>query len=85
MENIKPVEPIHVVELFPPLSRELLMVLQALQPADWELATICLPWTVKDVAAHLLGGNLERLWMEKASTPSEAPLPDYDELVSIMA
>jgi uncharacterized protein (TIGR03083 family) len=84
MENIRPVEPIHVVELFPPLSRELLMVLRALQPADWNLATICSPWTVKDVAAHLLGGNLGRLWMEKASTPSEAPLPDYDELVGFI-
>jgi hypothetical protein len=43
-----------------------------------------LAWTVKDVAAHLLGGNLGRLWMEKASTPSEALLPDYDELVGFI-
>jgi uncharacterized protein (TIGR03083 family) len=84
MENIKPVEPIHVVELFPPLSRELIMVLRALQPAEWNFPTICSSWTVKDVAAHLLGGNLGRLWMEKASTPSEAPLPDYDELVGLI-
>jgi uncharacterized protein (TIGR03083 family) len=84
MENLKPVEPIHVVELFPPLSRELLKVLRALQPADWDHPTICSPWTVKDVAAHLLGGNLGRLWMEKASTLSEAPLTDYEELVSFI-
>jgi uncharacterized protein (TIGR03083 family) len=84
MENLKPVEPIHVVELFPPLSRELLKILRALQPADWNLPTICSPWTVKDVADHLLGGNLGRLWMEKASTLSEAPLTDYEELVSFI-
>jgi uncharacterized protein (TIGR03083 family) len=84
MENLKPVEPIHVVELFPPLSRELLKVLGALQPVDWDLPTICSPWTVKDVAAHLLGGNLGRLWTEKASTPPEGPLRDYDKLVSLI-
>jgi uncharacterized protein (TIGR03083 family) len=84
MENLKPVEPIHVVELFPPLSRELLKILRALQPADWDLPTICSPWTVKDVAAHLLGGNLGRLWMEKASNPSDAALRDYDKLVSLI-
>jgi uncharacterized protein (TIGR03083 family) len=67
------------------LSRELLMLLKALQPADWARPTICSPWTVKDVAAHLLGGNLGRLRKsdELAASP-EIPVRDYNELVAII-
>ena len=82
---MKPVEPIYAVDLFPPLSCELLAVLKALQPTDWARPTICSHWSVKDVAAHLLGGNLGRLWnRDKTSTPSENPVQDYDELVSLI-
>ena len=82
---MKPVEPINTVELFPPLSRELLIVLKALEPADWSRPTICSPWCVKDVVAHLLGGNLGRLWKHAdASTSSEYSLQDYDELVRLI-
>jgi uncharacterized protein (TIGR03083 family) len=82
---MKPIEPIYVVELFPPLSRELLTVLKSLTPTDWARPTICSPWSVKDVAAHLLGGNLGRLWNRtEVLTPAEKPLPDYDELVSLI-
>ena len=82
---MKPIEPIYVVELFPPLSRELLTVLKSLQPTDWARPTICSPWSVKDVAAHLLGGNLGRLWSRaETSAPSENPARDYDELVRLI-
>jgi uncharacterized protein (TIGR03083 family) len=60
-ETMKPVEPIFTVELFPDLSAELLGVLKGLPPSAWELPTVCAGWTVKDVAAHLLGGTLSRL------------------------
>lgn len=82
---MKPVEAINTVELFPPLSRELLMVLRSLQPADWAQPTICTPWSVKDVAAHLLGGNLSRLWKrDEASTQAGYPDWDFDELVRLI-
>jgi uncharacterized protein (TIGR03083 family) len=82
---MKPVEPIYAVELFPLLSRELLLVLKVLKPADWARPTICTPWSVKDVAAHLLGGNLGRLWTRhETSVPSEDLVQDYDELVSLI-
>ena len=58
---MNPVEPIITIELFPGLSAELLTVLKSLSPAAWDLPTACAGWTVKDVAAHLLGGNLSRL------------------------
>jgi uncharacterized protein (TIGR03083 family) len=83
---MKPVEPIHVLELFPPLSRELLSVLKALEPVDWRRPTICAGWCVKDVAAHLLGGNLGRLRQHAGTaTPSdEKQSMDYDELLSLI-
>jgi uncharacterized protein (TIGR03083 family) len=58
---MRPVEPIDTVELFPGLSRELLSVLRRCPPAGWSKPTACPSWSVKDVAAHLLGGNLGRL------------------------
>jgi uncharacterized protein (TIGR03083 family) len=58
---MKLVEPIHTVELFPELSIELLHVLRALPAAAWWTPTACAGWSVKDVVAHLLGGNLGRL------------------------
>jgi hypothetical protein len=53
---------LHTIELFPLLSGELLSSLRSLSPADWARPTACAPWTVKDVAAHLLGGSIGRLW-----------------------
>jgi uncharacterized protein (TIGR03083 family) len=82
---MKPVEPIYAVELFPPMSRELLMVLKGLRPPDWARPTICSPWSVKDVAAHLLGGNMGRLWnRDETSASSENPIQAYEELLNII-
>jgi uncharacterized protein (TIGR03083 family) len=58
---MKPVEPIETVELFPELSAELLRLLKNLPSKAWDRPTPCATWSVKDVVAHLLGGNLGRL------------------------
>ena len=82
---MKPVTPIHVVELFSPLSHELVTALKALQPLDWERPTICAPWRVKDVAAHLLGGNFGRLWNRvDASAQPDTPYGDYEHLLNLI-
>jgi uncharacterized protein (TIGR03083 family) len=82
---MKPIEPIYTVELFPPLGRKLIAVLKALQPADWARPTVCAPWSVKDVAAHLLAGSLGRLWkMDESSNPSEKSVMEYNELVRLI-
>ncbi len=78
-----PVEPILTVDLFPPLSRELLALLRRLGPHDWARSTPCPGWSVKDVAAHLLGGSLSR-----TSAGSDAPVApstlSYTELVNFI-
>jgi len=58
---MKPVEPILTTELFPELSRELVVLLRDLSSVDWGRSTACPCWTVKDIAAHLLGGNIGRI------------------------
>jgi uncharacterized protein (TIGR03083 family) len=79
---MKPVEPILTVELFPPLSHELLAVLKSLRQQEWARPTVCGPWSVKDVAAHLLGGNFGRLWKRDGSSGA-GPLfeMEYADLV----
>jgi uncharacterized protein (TIGR03083 family) len=82
---MKPVEPIETVQLFPPLSAELLSVLRSLGPEEWAAPTACGPWSVKDVAAHLLGGNLGRLWSHHgAPSQPQVPAPTYDQLLAII-
>ncbi len=81
---MQPVEPIDTVALFPPLSRELLTLLASLAPADWARPTACAGWSVKDVAAHLLGGNLGRLWRRDERSHDAKPSLDYVELVALI-
>ncbi|NOZ49153.1 MAG: maleylpyruvate isomerase family mycothiol-dependent enzyme [Chloroflexi bacterium] len=68
-----PVTPIFVSELFPPLRQELLTLLHSLSPSDWERATPCSGWTVKDLVAHLLDGDLRRLSLQGDGLPPRQP------------
>lgn len=47
--------------LFRPLLLELTGLLRALNAADWDRPTLAGSWKVKDVAGHLLDGQLRRL------------------------
>jgi hypothetical protein len=81
---MKPVEPILTIELFPPLSAALLTVLKQIQSAAWDNLTVCAPWTVKDVAAHLLGGSIGRLAAAcHTLAPLNSPGADYEALFAL--
>jgi uncharacterized protein (TIGR03083 family) len=54
-------DPILVLDLFPSERRELLGLLDALPPDAWSLPSMAGDWTVKDIAAHLVGADLGRL------------------------
>lgn len=60
-----PPNPILTVELFPILEGKLIELLRCLRHDDWSRPTLAKQWTVKDVAAHLLDGNLKRLSMHR--------------------
>ena len=74
---VPPLVPIETRPLFAELDRLLLDLLRALAPDDWQRPTLAQLWTVKDVAAHLLDGNLRTLSMLRDGHFGEAP-DDFD-------
>ncbi len=61
MTALAPLPRIDTLHLFPGERAALLDVLGDLSPAEWDLPTACPGWSVKDVAAHLLGDDIGRL------------------------
>lgn len=55
------VGPIFTASIFRPLLAELVGLLRALNAADWDRPTLAGAWKVRDVAAHLLDGDLRKL------------------------
>jgi uncharacterized protein (TIGR03083 family) len=53
--------PIPAVHLLSGLDKQLISLLQSLSPEEWQAPTIAGQWTVKDVAAHFLNGNIRSL------------------------
>ena len=78
--------PIQTLHLFPILDQKLLGLLKSLSPADWEAQTVAKQWKVKDVAAHLLDGNLRALSMSRDGFFGETPenIHSYQDLVSYL-
>ncbi len=78
--------PIPTLQLFPKLDELLLDFLRSLSPADWEKQTIVPLWTIKDIAAHLLDGNLRTLSMSRDGYFGEKPDPieSYGDLVAYL-
>ncbi|WP_328469264.1 maleylpyruvate isomerase family mycothiol-dependent enzyme [Streptomyces sp. NBC_00448] len=65
--------PIDVRPLFAPESASLLGLLRTLRPADWGKAAVP-GWTVRDLAAHLLGDYRGRLgWATPGFRPAFGP------------
>jgi uncharacterized protein (TIGR03083 family) len=52
---------IYTSHLFPVLDQKLFELLRSLSTEDWNKPTIAKLWTVKDIASHLLDGNLRTL------------------------
>jgi uncharacterized protein (TIGR03083 family) len=54
-------EVVVVTHLFAPERASLLELLSSLSAGQWQSATVCPGWSVKDVALHLLGGDIDLL------------------------
>ncbi len=77
--------PIDVVHLLPVLDKKLLDLLNSLTPDEWQKQTIAKLWTVKDVAAHLLDGNIRMLSIFRDNYFGEQPnLNSYQELINFL-
>jgi len=82
-ENKTPIETLH---LFSKLDALLIDVLQGLTIEEWHKPTIAKLWTVKDIAAHLLDGNLRTLSMSRDGffTQPNMSIESYADLVSYL-
>lgn len=77
---------IPTIHLFPLLEQRLIDLLRSLTDEEWQRPTIAKQWTVKDVATHLLDGNLRALSMGRDHYFGEKPgaINSYDDLVGYL-
>jgi uncharacterized protein (TIGR03083 family) len=83
---MQPLTPILTLPLFPLLDQKLGEVLGGLSPQEWERPTVAPGWRVKDVAAHLLDGNLRTLAILRDGYSGDPPGPiaSYSDLVGYL-
>lgn len=82
---MKTPEPIIVTKLFPEVLDSLVDLLSGLPAGDWDKPTVCAGWSVKDIATHLLGGQLGILSRKRDGYAySGSPIKKWDELVALI-
>jgi uncharacterized protein (TIGR03083 family) len=74
---------IQTTHLFPILDEKLIELLESLSPEEWNQPTLARLWTVKDVAAHLLDGNVRGLSLarDKHVLTPDREIGSYQDLV----
>jgi uncharacterized protein (TIGR03083 family) len=81
---MNPVGPILTAELFPELRQRLLALLASLGDEEWRRPTAARLWNVKDVALHLLGGDIGNLSRRRDGFELPAPVESSPELVAFI-
>lgn len=77
--------PIQTLHLFLPLDQKLIELLKSLSHDEWNKQTVAAQWTVKDVAAHLLDGNMRTLAaVENFSGDPPNAIHSYKDLVDYL-
>ncbi|QTE38253.1 maleylpyruvate isomerase N-terminal domain-containing protein [Mucilaginibacter gossypii] len=78
--------PIKTVHLFPLLDQKLTELLKSLSADDWNRPTLAKLWAVKDIAAHLLDGNIRVISSSHqfAGDPPSNPINNYSDLVDFL-
>ncbi len=77
-------EPIIVTDLFPEILEELLDLLSGLSTENWNKPTVCSSWTVKDVALHLLGGDVGILSRQRDGYSPTTLIESWEGLVALI-
>ena len=81
-----PVGSIHTAHLFAPLHAELLALLSSLSDEEWTRPA-AKRWTVRDVAAHLLDGDVRQLSFRRDGMPpppADRPIASYRDFVDFL-
>jgi uncharacterized protein (TIGR03083 family) len=82
---MKPPAPVIVLELFPEVRAALLELLTSLSSEEWARPTVCPGWSVKDVALHLLAGDLGVLSRRRDNfTPAGKAIEGWNDLVALI-
>jgi uncharacterized protein (TIGR03083 family) len=83
---MKPTPPIFLAPLLARIDQELIQLLRSLTPEDWQRPTLAGAWTVKDIAGHLLDGNLRSLSMLRDGYFGDPPdsTENYRDLVGYL-
>ena len=78
--------PIKTAHLFPVLDKALIDLLRSLSPEEWTKRTRAKLWSVKDIASHLLDGNIRTLSMSRDHHFAEKPstINSYKDLVNYL-
>jgi uncharacterized protein (TIGR03083 family) len=66
--------PTLVADLLLPLQEELVRVLRGLPAGAWDLPTTSRRWRVREIAAHILDGQLRRISAQRDGHPPPPPL-----------
>lgn len=84
--DVQSPKPILVTHLFPELLEALLDVLASLSDEQWQRPTACAGWSVKDVAAHLLGGDVGILSRQRDGyrPPGATTIDSWEGLVTLI-
>jgi uncharacterized protein (TIGR03083 family) len=75
---------VQTAHLLSPIHRELVALLRGLAPEQWLRPTSAGVWRVRDVAAHLLDGQLRRLSFHRDRL-ARATVPDDGDYASVLA
>jgi|SRR5215470_8267133 len=71
-------------ELFGPVRKELVSLLEGLREEDWARPTAAVKWNVKDVALHILGGDIGNISRRRDAFSLQADLSSYQKLVAFI-
>jgi uncharacterized protein (TIGR03083 family) len=77
---------IQTTHLFPVLDEKLIGLLSSLNPEEWNRPTLARRWIVKDVAAHLLDGNVRGLSLARDGhrMVPDREISSYQDLVGYL-
>lgn len=83
---MEPAIPIPTLHLFPILDKMLIELLASLSSEEWHKSTIARLWIVKDIAAHLLDGNVRGIAILNGheAPPPAKPINNYQDLVEFL-
>ena len=77
-------KPVTVVALFPEIHKELISLIKRFSAEDWQKPTVCSGWSVKDVALHILGGEIGNISRRRDDFETNISTNNWEGLVTFV-